>query len=43
MCTYSEKINCGIIYKKAHQKQKRKQNNLVFNYIHVLKNANVKF
>ena len=36
MCTCSEKINCGIIYKSPPE-TKRKQNNLVFNHIHVLK------
>ena len=40
---FSEKIDCGLIYKNAHQEKKRKQNSLVFNYIHVLKKANVKF
>ena len=43
MCTCSEKIDCGLIYKMPTKNKKRKQNNLVFIYIHVLKNAYVKF
>ena len=43
ICTCSEKIDCGLIYKMPTKNKKRKQNNLVFIYIHVLKNANVKF